>query len=67
MTTENRRKEDNEAKAEDSGRNPVQPLNSAVVDKAEREESILPDRRLHEPTIVGVVSSYNIQIVCVRS
>ena len=63
MTTENRRKEDNEAKTEDSGRNPVQPLNSAMVDKAEREESILPDRRhyVHEPTIVGVVSSYNIQ------
>jgi RNA-directed DNA polymerase len=61
MTTENRRKEDDEAKTEDSGQNPVQPLNSAVVDKAEREESILPDSRHYEPTIMGVVSSYNMQ------
>ena len=39
MTTENRRKEGQEAKTEDSGRNLVQPTNSAMVDKAEREES----------------------------
>lgn len=56
MTTENRRKED-------SGRNPVQPTNSAMVDKAEKEESILPDnqRYIHSPRIEGVVSDYNIQ------
>ena len=45
MTTENRRKEEKEAKTEDSGRNSVQPLNSAMVDKAEREESLLPDNQ----------------------
>ena len=63
MTTENRRKEEKEAKTEDSGRNSVQPLNSAVVDKAEREESLLPDnqRYIHIPRIEGVVSDYNIQ------
>lgn len=63
MTTENRRKEENEAKTEDSGRNSVQPLNSAMVDKAEREASFLPDswRYTHIATIEGVVSSYNIQ------
>lgn len=63
MTTENRRKEGKEAKTEDSGRNSVQPLNSAVVDKAEREKSLLPDnqRYIHIPKIEGVVSDYNIQ------
>jgi len=63
MTTENRRKEEKEAKTEDSGRNSVQPLNSAVVDKAEREESILPDnqRYTHIPKIEGVVNDYNMQ------
>jgi group II intron reverse transcriptase/maturase len=63
MTTENRRKEEIEAKAKDSGRNLVPPSNSAVVDKAEREESILPDNRHHIPIprIEGVVSDYNIQ------
>jgi RNA-directed DNA polymerase len=63
MTTENRRKEGQEAKAEDSGRNLVQPPNSAMVDKAEREESILPDnqRYIHVPKIEGVVSDYNMQ------
>ena len=53
MTTENRRKEEYEAKTEDSGQNLAQPTNSAMVDKAEREESILPDNVLghsdHEP------------------
>lgn len=63
MTTENRRKEEKEAKTKDSGRNPVPPLNSAMVDKAEREESILPDnqRYIHIPRIEGVVNDYNIQ------
>ena len=34
-----------------------------MVDKAEREESILPDsqRYIHIPKIEGVVSDYNIQ------
>lgn len=61
MATENRRKE--EAKTKDSGRNLVPPLNSAMVDKAEREESILPDnqRYIHIPKIEGVVNDYNIQ------
>lgn len=63
MTTENRRKEEKEAKTKDSGRNSVQPLNSAMVDKAEREESLLPDnqRYIHIPKIEGVVNDYNIQ------
>lgn len=63
MTTENRRKEDKEAKTEESGRNSVQSLNSAMVDKAERDESNLPDnqRYIHIPKIEGVVSDYNIQ------
>ena len=63
MTTENRRKEEKEAKTEDSERNSVQHLNSAVVDKAEREESLLPDnqRYIHIPRIEGVVNDYNIQ------
>src|ERR1700733_6016963 len=63
MTTENRRKEEYEAKTEDSGRNPVPPTNSAMVDKAKREESILPDNQCYIPipTIEGIVSDYNIQ------
>jgi group II intron reverse transcriptase/maturase len=63
MTTENRRKEEKEAKTEESGRNPVQPPNSAMVDKAEREESILPDNqhRIRSPMIERVVCDYNIQ------
>jgi RNA-directed DNA polymerase len=63
MTTENRRKEGEEAKTEESRRNLVQPTNSAMVDKAEREESILPDnqRYNHIPKIEGVVNDYNIQ------
>ena len=60
MTTGNRRKEENEAKTEDSGRNPVQPANSAMVDKAEREQALLPDNQCcaHIPMI---------KIVCARS
>jgi len=63
MTTENRRKEEQEAKTQDSGRNPVQPANSAMVDKAEREESNLPDNQcyIHVSRIEGVVDGYNIQ------
>lgn len=63
MTTENRRKEEHEAKTKESGQNLVQPTNSAMVDKAEREESILPDNRryIHIAKIEGVVSDYNIQ------
>lgn len=63
MTTENRRKEEQEAKTQDSGRNLVQPTNSAMVDKAEREESILPDNQhyTYTPRIEGVVDGYNIQ------
>jgi RNA-directed DNA polymerase len=60
MTTENRR---NEANAELTERNFDQSLNSAMVDKARREESILPDSKCynHIPKIEGVVSDYNIQ------
>ena len=63
MTTENRRKEGQEAKTEESERNFVQPLNSAMVDKAEREESLLPNnqRYSYTPGIEGVVNDYNIQ------
>ncbi|MDP4157250.1 MAG: group II intron reverse transcriptase/maturase [Bacillota bacterium] len=63
MTTENRRKEEYKAKTEGSRQNLVQPTNSAMVDKAEREKSILSDRQhyTHIPTIEGVVNDYNIQ------
>jgi len=63
MTTENRRKEEMEAKTEDSRRNFVPPLNSAMVEEAKREESLLPDNQhyTHIPRIEGVVSDYNIQ------
>lgn len=63
MTTENRRKEEYEAKTEESGRNLVQPTNSAMVAKAEKEESILPDNQHYVPIpkIEGVASDYNIQ------
>jgi RNA-directed DNA polymerase len=61
MTTENRRK--GEAKTKDSGRKPVQPTESAMVDKAERETPILPDSQIYAyiPTIERVVRDYNIQ------
>lgn len=60
MTTENRR---NEANAELMERNSTQSLNSAMVGKARREESILPNspHYTHIPKIEGVVSDYNIQ------
>lgn len=59
MTTENRRKE--EAKREDSRRNLVLPQNSAMVDKAERDESFLPNNQIYVPRIEEIVSDYNIQ------
>jgi hypothetical protein len=64
MTTENRRKEEREAKTENSGRNSLQPLNSAMVGKAEREESLQPDnqRYIHIPKIEGVVNDYNMRL-----
>lgn len=60
MTTENRR---NEANTEVMERNSDQLVNSAMVDKAKREESILPDsqRYIHIPKIEGVINDYNIQ------
>jgi RNA-directed DNA polymerase len=67
MTTDNRRKEGamdkTEAKTEESGRNLAKPTNSAMVDKAVRETSILPDsqRHIHVPKIESVVSDYNMQ------
>lgn len=68
MTTENRRKEVNEAKTGDSGQNPVQLTNGVMVDKAEKEKSILPDHQQYTlpleiryiPKIRGVVSDDNI-------
>lgn len=63
MTTDNRRKEENEAKTEESRRNLVQPTDSAMVDKAERETSILPNslNYIRIPKIENIVSNYNIQ------
>ena len=63
MATENRRREEILAETEDSGRNPVPPTNSAMVDEVEREQSILPDSRpyAYHPKIERVVSDYNIQ------
>jgi RNA-directed DNA polymerase len=67
MSTDNRRKEGAkdtpEAKTEFSGRNPTKYTNSAMVDKAERETSILPDgqRYIHIPKIEGVVNDLNMQ------
>jgi RNA-directed DNA polymerase len=59
MTTENRR---NEANAGISERNSDQFLNSAMVDKAWREKSILPNSQnhFHISKIEGVVNDYNI-------
>lgn len=67
MTADNRRKEGaeniTEAKTEDSGRNFVQPLNSAMADKAEKDKSILPNSQHNPyiPKIERVVGDYNIQ------
>lgn len=64
MTTDNRRKEEKStAKTEESRRNLEPPTNSAMVDKAEREESSLPDsqRYVYIPKIESMVNDYNIQ------
>lgn len=63
MTIENRRKEEYKAKTKESGRNLVPPLNSVMVDKAERETSYLPDSQntIYIPKIERAVSDYNIQ------
>jgi len=60
MTTENRR---NKANAGILERNSDLSLNSAMVDKAKREESILPDSQYHThiAKIEGMVNDYNIQ------
>jgi RNA-directed DNA polymerase len=64
MTTENRRKEEqSEAQVEES-RESLLPLpNSAMVDKAGRETSILPSSHHHIyiPRIENVVNDYNIR------
>ena len=62
MTTENRRKEESTAKTEGLRRNLAAPAKSAMVDKAERDTSILPDgqRYVHIPKIEGVVNDHNI-------
>lgn len=60
MRTEIRRKE-NQATTEEKGRNPELPMESAKVNTAEREQSILPSSLTHVPTIEGVVRGYNIQ------
>lgn len=61
MTVDNRRKD--RAKTEDSGRNPVQPANSAMTDEAEREHSVLPESQhyVYTPRIETVVMDFNIQ------
>lgn len=60
MTTENRR---NKANTEVKERNSDPLPDSAMVDKAKREETILPDsqRHIYIPKIEGVVRDYNIQ------
>lgn len=61
MTTENHR---NKTKTGLMERNSDQFLNSAMVDKAKKEESILPNNNLshsHIPKIEGVVNDYNLQ------
>jgi RNA-directed DNA polymerase len=56
MTTDNRRKEEqSEAEAKDSRESLVPLLNSAMVDKTERNESILPD--MQQPTPVATIES----------
>lgn len=64
MTTNNRRKEEkSKAQAEDQGESPSQLLNSAIVDKAERNTSLLPSNPYDTPiaTIEGVTKDSNIQ------
>lgn len=63
MTTDNRRKEEeSKAKTEESRENLVPLANSAVVDKAERNTSILPSSYdTYSPTIESVVDERNMQ------
>ncbi|MCI0561996.1 MAG: group II intron reverse transcriptase/maturase, partial [Nitrososphaera sp.] len=63
MTTDNRRKEEeSEAKTEESRESLVQLANSAVVDKAERNTSILPNSYdTYIPTIESVVDECNMK------
>jgi len=62
MTAENHRKEEQEAKTKEAGRNSVNPSNSVMADKAKKEESILPNNRYtHVPKIERLVDDYNIQ------
>lgn len=63
MTAKNRRKEEKEAKTEESGRNPRLFSNSAMADKANEDKSILPDNQnyIRIPKIENVVSDYNMQ------
>jgi RNA-directed DNA polymerase len=63
MTTDNHRKEEeSEAKAEDSGRNPVPLLNGVMVDEAERNKPILPrEQHAYIATMKGVVEETNIR------
>lgn len=63
MTAENRRKGESIAKAEESGRKPVQPTQGAMAVKAAKEQSILPDGKSqsHIPKIEGVVSNQNME------
>lgn len=63
MTTDNRRKEGQEANTDNLRRNLTGNPDSAMVDKAEREQSILPNSQHYTyiPKIEGVVSDYNIQ------
>jgi group II intron reverse transcriptase/maturase len=64
MTTDNRRKEEkSEAETEDLRENLIPLLNGVMVDKAERNKSILPNRQhsAHIATIEGVVDWSNMQ------
>lgn len=62
MTTDNRRKEDkSKAQTEESRESLISLPNSAMVDKTERETSILPSSQYNTPRIESVVNDYNIQ------
>ena len=63
MTTDNRRKEEeSKSKTEESRENLVPLANSAVVDKAERNTSILPSSYdTYIPTVESVVGERNMQ------
>src|SRR5262249_14696336 len=64
MTTDNRRKEEqSEAKAEESRESLIPLPKSAVVDKAERDISILPSyhSKIYIPKIESLVSEWNMQ------